>query len=218
VEWGPGQVLGGLALLLVVTLAQVAVISAFDSDLESLGARLTVQALLAASLLGVAFLWARPGTVADPPLLGLRKSLTSPYRAAALAYLIYIGCALVIALIIQPEQEDVTEELGYGESTLADVAVGLLVIGIAPITEEIFFRGFMFAGLRRRLPFVAAAAFSAGVWGLFHYTGPDTWGVVLQLAAFGVILSWLYERTGSLWPPIAVHALNNALAFAILTS
>jgi membrane protease YdiL (CAAX protease family) len=42
--------------------------------------------------------------------------------------------------------------------------------------------------------------------------------VVLQLAVFGVILAWLYERTGSLWPTIAVHALNNALAFAILTS
>jgi membrane protease YdiL (CAAX protease family) len=42
--------------------------------------------------------------------------------------------------------------------------------------------------------------------------------VVLQLGVFGLWLCWLYERTGSLWPPIAVHALNNAIAFAILTS
>ena len=39
---------------------------------------------------------------------------------------------------------------------------------------------------------------------------------MLQLAAFGVVLSWLYERTGSLWPPIAVHVFNNAFAFALL--
>jgi uncharacterized protein len=218
VGWGPGQVLAGLALLLVATLIEVGVISAFDPDLDSLGGRLAVQVGLALSLLGVAFLFTRPGALTEPAELGLRRSLTSPYRAAALAYLTYIGCALVIALAIQPEQEDVTEQLGYGESALADIAVGLLVIGVAPLTEEIFFRGFMFAGLRRRVPFIVAAGVSAGVWGLFHYTGPDTWGVVLQLAAFGVILSWLYERTGSLWPPIAVHALNNALAFAILTS
>jgi uncharacterized protein len=139
-------------------------------------------------------------------------------KPAILAYLAYIGCAIVIALLIQPEQEDVTEELGYGESGLADVVVGVLIIGVAPFTEEVFFRGFMFAGLRRGLPFAAAALISAGLWGLFHYTGPGTWGVVLQLAAFGVILSWLYERTGSIWPPVAVHAVNNALAFAILTS
>ena len=96
--------------------------------------------------------------------------------------------------------------------------MAILVIGVAPLTEELFFRGFMFAGLRRRMPFIVAAGISAGIWGLFHYTGAGTWGVVIQLAAFGVILSWLYQRTGSLWPAVAVHALNNALAFAILTS
>lgn len=210
--------LGGVALLLLVTLLQVGVISAFDPGLEGLGARLAVQVSLALSLVAVAFGVARPGSIAAPGEMGLRRSLIPPFKPAALAYLAYIGCAVLIALLVQPEQEDVTDELGYGESALADVAIGFLIIGVAPITEEIFFRGFMFAGLRRGLPFVVAAAMSAGLWGLFHYTGAGTWGVVLQLAAFGIILSWLYERTGSLWPPIAVHALNNALAFAILTS
>jgi uncharacterized protein len=216
--WGPGQTLVGLAVLLAVTLIQVSVIAAFDPDLESLAARLVLQTLLALSLVGVAFLLTNPGQLTQPSLLGLRSALVPPWKPATLAYLVYIGCAIAIAALIQPEQEDVTEELGYGESGLADVAVGVLIVGIAPITEEIFFRGFMFAGLRRKLPFIAAALISAGVWGLFHYTGPGTWGVVLQLAVFGVILAWLYERTGSLWPTIAVHALNNALAFAILTS
>ena len=218
VRWGPASVLTGLVALLLVMLVQVGVISAFDPGLESLGARLAVQVGLAISLVAVAFLVPRSGALTAPGELGLRRSLIPPLRPAALAYLAYIACALVIAVAIQPEQEDVTEQLGYGESALANVAVGLLVVGAAPITEELFFRGFMFAGLRRRLPFAAAAAISAGLWGLFHYTGPGTLGVVLQLAAFGIILGWLYERTGSIWPPIAVHALNNAIAFAILTS
>ena len=218
VGWGPASVLTGLVALLLVMLVQVGVISALDPGLESLGARFAVQVGLAVSLVAVAFLIPRSGALTAPGELGLRRSLIPPLRPAALAYLAYIGCALLIAIAIQPEQEDVTEQLGYGESALANVLVGLLVVGAAPITEELFFRGFMFAGLRRRLPFAAAAAASAGLWGLFHYTGPGTLGVVLQLAAFGIILSWLYERTGSIWPPIAVHALNNALAFAILTS
>ena len=218
VAWGPARVLIGLAVLLIATLAQVLVISAFDPEIESLAARLTLQALLAATLVAVAFFVAVPDGSASAAMLGLRRSLSSPWKPAALAYLAYFGCAIAIAIAIQPEQEDVTEQLGYGESAFADVAVGFFIIAIAPITEELFFRGFMFAGLRRALPFAAAAAISAGLWGLFHFTGPGTWGVVLQLAAFGIALSWLYERTGSIWPPIAVHAINNALAFALLTS
>jgi membrane protease YdiL (CAAX protease family) len=205
-------------VLLAVTLVQVSVIAAFDPDLESLAGRLVLQGLLAVSLAGVAFLIATPGNLTPPALLGLRNARVPPWKPAALAYLVYVGCAIAIAAVIQPEQEDVTEELGYGEHTLADVAVGFLIVGVAPVTEELFFRGFMFAGLRRRLPFIAAAAISAGVWGLFHYTGSGTWGVVIQLAVFGVVLSWLYERTGSIWPTIGVHALNNAIAFALLTS
>jgi uncharacterized protein len=216
--WGPAQALAGLAALLGITIVQVGVIAAFDSDLESLGARIAVQVGLAASLAGVAIAFALRGPLADPGALGLRRPVVPALKASFLAYLTYFGCAILIALVIQPEQEDVTEQLGYGESAFADVMVGLLVIGIAPFTEEIFFRGFLFAGFRRRLPFIVAAALSAGIWGLFHYTGAGTWGVVIQLAVFGVILSWLYERTGSIWPPIAVHAINNAIAFAILTS
>ncbi|MEO8093008.1 MAG: type II CAAX endopeptidase family protein [bacterium] len=218
VGWGPGQVLIGLVVLLTVTIVEVMIVSAFDSGLDSLGARLTLQAMLAGSLVAVAFLMSAPGALTPSIALGLRRPLVAPWKPAAIAYLAYVGCAILIAVAIQPEQDNVTEELGYGENALGDAAIGFFIIIVAPITEELFFRGFMFVGMRRRLPFVAAAAISAGLWGLFHYTGAGTWGVVLQLAVFGIALSWLYERTGSIWPPVAIHAFNNALAFVILTS
>jgi len=218
VGWGPGQVLIGVGVLLTATIVEVMIVSAFDSDLESLGARLVLQAMLAVSLVAVAFLMPAPGALTPSPALGLRRPPVAPWKPAAIAYLAYVGCAILIALAIQPEQDDVTRELGYGENALGDAAIGFFIIVVAPITEELFFRGFMFAGMRRRLPFAAAAAIPAGLWGLFHFTGAGSWGVVLQLAVFGIALSWLYERTGSIWPPIAVHAFNNALAFAILTS
>jgi len=218
--WGPARTLAGLGVMLAVLFVEVGVIAAlFDPDLESLASRLALQASLAATLIGVAFVAASPGgaRLAAPAALGLRRPSGRFVRSSVLAYLGYLACAIVIGVLIQPEQEDVTRELGVDEGTFGAIAAGVLIIGVAPLSEELFFRGFMFAGMRRALPFVLAALIPSLIWGLFHFTGPESWGVVLQLSIFGLWLCWLYERTASLWPPIALHAFNNALAFAILT-
>jgi uncharacterized protein len=217
-DWGAARALAGLAVLLLATLVQVGIVASFDPDIESLGARLALQGLLGATLVAVAVFLLSSGPAPRSEQLGLRRPLVSPWTPAAVAYGVYFACAIALALIFHPEQENVTEELGYGESAAANVAVGFLVIAVAPLTEELFFRGFMFTGLRRQLPFAAAALVPSVVWGLLHYTGPETWGVVAQLAVFGIALSWLYETTGSLWPPIALHVFNNTLAFVILTT
>ena len=218
-SWGPTRTLAGLGVFLLALILEAGVVSAFDSDLDSLGAKLTLQGLLAISLIAVAFAVAGGGEgMAAPESLGLRRPLVRPLRPAVIAYLVYIAFAIVIAALIQPEQEDLTRELGLHESAFGAIAAAVLIVIAAPLSEEIFFRGFMFAGIRRKANFWVAAVFSAIVWGLFHYTGPGSWGVCLQLAIFGVVLAWLYERTGSIWPTIAVHMFNNALAFAILAS
>lgn len=217
-SWGPGRAFGGLGALIGAVMIGVLIVSAFDSELESLGARLGVQTMVAASMIAVALLVASPGAaaLAAPRALGLRRPKPGFVWVTVGAYLVYIACALAIAALLDPEQEDVARELGADEGALATVAAGLLIVIAAPLSEELFFRGFMFAGLRRATPFAVAAVISAVIWGLFHYTGPGTWGVVVQLSVFGVILCWLYERTNSVWPPIALHVLNNALAFSIL--
>ena len=213
--WGPTRVLVGLGAVLGLAVVEAGVAAAFDPDLESLAATLTVQTLLAATLIGVAVVAVSPSS---PSVLGLRRPVGAFVKATGAAYLAYFACALVIAATIQPEQEDITRELGADEGVLGSIAAGLLIVVAAPLSEEIFFRGFMFGGLRRTLSFPVAALIPSVIWAIFHYTGLDSWGVVLQLAVFGIALSWLYERTGSLWPPIALHVFNNALAFAILMS
>ena len=218
--WGPGRALAALAILLALLAGETVLIAGlFDPELESLGSRLALQVALAATLFGVAFVAANPGSgIATPATLGLRRPTRNWVLPTVGAYFGYIACAVVIVILVAPEQEDVTRELGVDEGTFGAIAAGLLIITVAPLTEEVFFRGFLFAGLRRATPWLVAAVISAGIWALFHYTGPGSWGVVLQLAIFGVWLSWLYQRTGSIWPPIAVHTFNNAVAFAILTS
>ncbi len=216
--WGPGRVGVGILVLLVATVVEVGIVSVFDPNLDSLGARLVTQALLAVSLVAIAFWVGARASFASGAALGLRRPLRSPIWMAAAAYLAYIVFALVYSSFVHPQQEDVTRDLGFGQGTVGAIASGLLIVVAAPVSEEIFFRGFIFGGFRRRLPFPAAAVISALIFGLFHYTGPGSLGVVPQLAFLGLALCWLYEETGSIYPTMGVHAVNNALAFAILTS
>ena len=81
------------------------------------------------------------------------------------------------------------------------------------MAEELFFRGFLFAGLRSRLSFLAGRDLWA-IFGLLH--APPEAPPSSQLAMLGFALCWLYDGTGSFCPAIA-HMINNALAFALLT-
>lgn len=219
--WGPGRVVVGVLVLLVLSLIEVAVVSIFDADLDSLAARLVTQAMLAATLIGVAFGVAseRGVTRTSPsPTLGLRRPLRSPYALAAAAYIAYVLFALAYGAFVHPHQRDITRDLGFGQGDLGTVIAGILIIGAAPIAEEIFFRGFIFGGFRTRLSFPVAAVLSGAIFGLFHYTGSGSEAVIPQLAFLGLALAWVYEETGSIYPTIALHVLNNAFAFVVITS
>ncbi len=129
----------------------------------------------------------------------------------------YAVLAIVINAVFAPHQEDVAKNLGADSNSalIVTVIAGILVVPVAAICEELFFRGMLFGGLRQTLPLWAAALISGLIFGLLHLTGGDL-GVALQLTAFGVILAWTYERSGTLWAPITLHMLNNALAFTLL--
>ena len=159
----------GIGALLLTTIFEVGVVSAFDPNLDSLAARLVTQAMLAVTLVGIAFAVAggKGGGVASSQALGLRRPLRSPFGMAAAAYLGYIVIALVYSSIVHPHQEDVTRDLGFGDSAFGTIAAGALIVVAAPISEEIFFRGFIFGGLRHRLSFPVAAVLSAPSSGCF---------------------------------------------------
>ena len=219
--WGPERVAGGIGALLLTTVFEVAVVSAFDPELDSLAARLVLQALLAVTLVGIAFAVAagRAGGVASPRALGLRRPLRSRARLGG-RRLSRLHRDRPGLLVPRPPPAGRRHARPRFRRTAPSgrLRPGMLIVIAAPFSEEIFFRGFIFGGLRNRLSFPVAAVFSGVIFGLFHYTGPDSIAVVPQLALFGFALAWLYEETGSIYPPMAVHAVNNALAFAILTS
>jgi membrane protease YdiL (CAAX protease family) len=216
-EWGPWLALAGIALLIVVVGIEAGIVSAFDPKLKSIGAKLSLQALLALTLVAVTYLIALVSGVPERfRALGLRRPDIPAVKLAIIAYLAYFAFAIAYSALVNPHQKDITRDLGYGDGAVASVAAGLLIVLAAPISEEVFFRGFVFGGLRKSLPFVAAAGISAAIFGAFHYTGPHSLTVLPQLAALGLAQAWLYERSGSIYPTIAVHVANNALAFALI--
>ena len=81
---------------------------------------------------------------------------------------------------------------------------------ITPLSEEIFFRGFIFGGLLPRLGPWRAMAASALVFSAFHLSI----GVLIPIFITGFLFAWLYWRTGSLWAAIGAHAGQNSLALA----
>ncbi len=216
--WGIHRVLIGIFVVVGAVLIGVGIVSAFDPDLESEGASLAAQAVVALSLIGVAVGFARASSASGPlRSLGLRRAGWAAIGLAFAVWFAYVIVAAQIAPLLQPEQQDVTRDLGVDESTVGLILAGFLIVVAAPLSEEIFFRGFMFAGLRRAISLWPAAAISAAFWGLLHLSGGN-FGVAVQLTIFGLLLAWLYEHTGSLWPPIVAHAFNNALAFTLLVT
>ncbi len=224
-QWMPIHVLWGVLAaigVLIVAGAILGIVFAVAGvRADGAAATLSSQALLAATLIGVAayFPVTRAGSWRGAvAALGLRSFRPSGIWLALGAFLAYfLFSALVVVPVFEPDQRDITRDLGFEESTIAAIASGVLIVGAAPLAEEVFFRGFMFAGLRRRLPLWPAAVMSAALFGAVHLTAGDI-GVAVQLTAFGVALAWLYERTGSLWPAIMLHLLNNAIAFTVVVT
>lgn len=123
----------------------------------------------------------------------------------------YLAFAIIYAnLIGQPEQDEIAERFG----SLA--AQFMLIVIAAPLAEEICFRGFLFGGLRKRLPMIPAALAGGLFFGLLHFT--TGWSAVPALIFLGAMFAVVYEKTGSLWPPIILHMVNNGLALAVLTA
>jgi membrane protease YdiL (CAAX protease family) len=86
-------------------------------------------------------------------------------------------------------------------------ALFLGVAVAAPIGEEVFFRAFLHRCATRRLGRWTGTLVSASAFALVH-GGPI---LVLAILPMGVLLAWAYDRTGSLWVPITMHAVNNGL-------
>ena len=112
-------------------------------------------------------------------------------------------------------KEKLLEQLGANESTLLLLASAALTCIMAPVCEEILFRGYFFAALSNWHGWLPAAVLTGLVFGGVHAGSAPVVDLV-PLAFLGFALCVLYHRTGSLYPCIATHAINNSIAFGSL--
>lgn len=147
---------------------------------------------------------------------GLRS--TPPWRAVGLILLAFVAFLVFTAIwtqLVQSEPDKVLEKLGAKEGAALLIASAALTCVVAPICEEMLFRGFIFTSLRNWRGPWPAAVLTALIFGLVHVASAP--GVdLLPLAALGLILCLLYRATGSLYPCIAAHAINNSIAFGTI--
>ena len=134
--------------------------------------------------------------------------------AAATAIGFYVFSFIWAIALGITENDDLAEQLGAKDSTLNLVLVTLLVTIAAPLTEELFFRGFLFPAVSNLLGWIGGAIITGFVFGLIHFGGTDP-EFLVPLMVFGFGLCLLYRFTGSLLPCIALHALNNAVALSV---
>jgi membrane protease YdiL (CAAX protease family) len=180
---------------------------------DTLGAvALLVLALLQDGVfVGAAVLFAAFKRPPRPWHFGVRATpFWSTLGWTVLAFAAMIGMELGLIELFGIDDTEL-EELGE-LSGLAAIAIAIVVVLLAPVAEEIFFRAFFYRALRTRLSVWLAALITGCVFASVHLQYYSEPALLLVIAAFGIGQCLLYERTGSLFAVIATHAAFNTVA------
>ena len=223
---GPRNVslLDGLALVAWMFVGQIllygialelGIVGQGDATLDRFVQVSVMSAVLASTL---AWLGLR-GRLGDALAFGRRA------RALDLAVGVGAGVAGFVVLLIglgllfqslglgEPEQQALDDAATGGIDALLAVA---LAVVLAPLLEELVFRGAFYRSLSRHVGMWPAALISSGVFTVVHIeivtSAPH---YLLQLFLLGLVFAWLYERTGNLLAPVAAHLVFNGISITL---
>lgn len=218
--WSPWMGLGSLLTVVVAAGVLGAIVYAVSGDPQDPPTAARIVAIFLGSLamigtaVGFAALTARP----RPWQFGLQGTRFWP--AVGWTALTFVVFAILSQIFLQAvgadTTDDIPDELGIDDGLAAAIAISFAVTVMAPLGEELFFRGYLYGSFRRWG--VAPAALMVGVlFGALHFGGSDAL-YLAPLALFGVLLCLLREKTGSLYPTIGLHWLNNCMALSVSQS
>jgi uncharacterized protein len=231
VDWSFGRaVLVGVVTNLVLAQLVVAGIAFAVLGITSSEDPATVTAALVSDIAWLAFMlfWLERWHQGWRDRVGV--FLTGRGRDAAFGaiagLLLYPIIALVVAIpltilfgAVSGKDATTPEQLPQHLDTAQVVASVLLAVVVAPIAEELFFRGVLFRSLRDRHGFWIGALVSAFVFGLVHYV-PAAWQDTMLLQTImvftGIALAWIYERRGNLVANVAAHMAFNTVGIVLI--
>ncbi len=207
-----------LGLIGISSLGAVAVSVALTGSLDP-----SATPDLAAAVLGTALgqiavglgIWARGQgdylgfrRVTGGRLLGLPVALVAVFLLFNLSW-----SALLSGIGVEVPEQQIFGAL-EADSPLKPLVM-VFVVGVAPLCEELLFRGLLQRVLTQRAGLVTGVVGSGLSFGLLHLSDPAS---VPPLIGLGLGLALLRARTGSLWPAVVAHTLNNGLAMALVLS
>lgn len=228
VPWRPLDAVEAVAVLLFTMvvggmISTLALGRALRLDEWSLGrpVLMGVQYVLVSGVT-IAVIWYRVGAGASRPLraLGLRTGRALRLIGTGLTgYAAFLTAMLVVAAVAgwlmggSVPLAQTTEEIIGAAASPAEVAIYFVLVCIlAPVFEELIFRGYVYAGLRRLLPVRSAIIVGAAAFAAVHLNAE----AFLVIGLIGAMLCYLYERSRSLLPGIVAHGVHNALVLGIM--
>ena len=122
-----------------------------------------------------------------------------------------VSSEIMTRLHVAFESQAAVQALKSSTSWFDRAALGVVAIGLAPVAEELLFRGLIYPAVKRAgFPWLA-------LWGtsLFFAVIHFNLATFLPLLVLALVLTWLYEQTGNLLAPIVAHATFNALQFSM---
>jgi len=196
---------GFLALLYVLLLVAVVVFPAFWQGVD-LGAVVSFgETIFLLPVWGLAIRKYRVGWGA----LGVRGFEGEMLALGCGLMFISFGVNFAYNMLLEPfgtqAQPDVVPMIASLPSPWLFMLGGVV---IAPLVEEIFFRGFVFGGLRKRYGWRKAALASSALFAAIHLQLT----AIVPIFVLGYIFAYLYHRSGSIWPAVLMHLVSNALA------
>ena len=216
VPWGVLEAVGCLAayVLLQACVAVLVAAAGLKDDLQVCSA--LPSFILGGAMLCV-FVRYRAGSNARCfRLLGLRwpegvkpMGTVEPLFVGGAAYvLVLIALAAVLARFdVQPELQPLARMIRDTESRAMLVMACVVAVGLAPLVEECLFRSVVYLPLRARFGVLPGALIVSVVFAALHLYPLG----VPQLIVLSATFVWLFERTGTLWPAILVHAVYNGV-------
>ena len=216
-----------LVYLLILVVSAFATLPIFRFIRSQGLANLSASAVIALINVALLVLWLQAFHPRWRKVIGFPRRVWPEVRAGlgfgALLYpVIVLGVGIIVNLVLQV----ITGKSVHSPRQLpahlsaAGVAISIVyAVVIAPIHEELFFRGILFRSLADRYGFAIGASGSGLAFGLIHYVPGPWYGSVLLMSVMvftGVALAWFYERRGNIAASMVAHATFNVIGLTLI--
>ena len=174
-----------------------------------------VSALLEGMLLLAVYLFGPRRYGQSWRTLGLQSTLNNGVPLALWVFLASLSFAVVYAAVVTTFDIDSLKPPQLPDQALSTYPLRIIgfvvIVLLAPVAEEVFFRGFLLPAFAQRWGFLGGATLVSALFAVSHVAP----GALLPAFVSGMLFAWLYRRTGSLWNCCLAHGAQNALAFAV---